>query len=104
MSEVSSISKKDIGKVFKIKANSPLWSIDIQESVCFLSEKYVKLESMSWNNKLFFGKIIESNLFGVIEKSEIMFSSENIDFSEIYDTTEEFNENKTRMFKTFMLF
>lgn len=104
MSEVNSISKKDIGKVFKIKANSSLWSIDIQESVCFLSEKYVKLESRSWDNKLFFGKIIESNLFGVLEKSEIMFSSENIDFSEIYDTTEEFNENKTRMFKTFMLF
>lgn len=104
MSEVNSISKKDIGKVFKIKANSPLWSIDIQESVSFTSEKYVKLESRSWDNKLFFGKIIESNLFGVLEKSEIMFSSENIDFSEIYDTTEEFNENKTRMFKTFMLF
>ena len=104
MSKVSSISKKDIGKVFKTKANSPLWSIDIQESVSFTSEKYVKLESMSWDNKLFFGKIIESNLFGVIEKSEIMFSSENIDFSEIYDTTEEFNENKIRMFKTFMLF
>lgn len=104
MSEVSSVSKKDIGKVFKIKANSPLWSIDIQESVSFLSEKYVKLESRSWDNTLFFGKIIESNLFGVIEKSEIMFSSENVEFSEIYDTAEEFNENKTRMFKTFMLF
>lgn len=103
MSEVSSISKKDIGKAFKIQANSPLWSIDIQESVCFLSEKYVKLESRSWNNKLFFGKIIESNLFGVLEKSEIMFSIENIDFSEIYGTKEEFNENKTKALKTFML-
>lgn len=103
MSEVNSISKKDIGKVFKVKANSPLWSIDIQESVCFLSEKYVKLESRSWDNKLFFGKIIESNLFGVLEKSEIMFSIENIDFSEIYDTKEEFNESKTKALKTFML-
>ena len=80
MPEVSSISKKDIGKVFKVKANSPLWSIDIQESVSFTSEKYVKLESRSWDNKLFFGKIIESNLFGVLEKAKLCFLQKTLIF------------------------
>lgn len=97
------ISKNDIGKVFKLKKNKAIWSIDIQETICFLTERFVKLECSSWNNKYFFGKIIESNLFGALEKSEVMFSVENIDFSEVYKNPEEFNENKIKALKTFML-
>ena len=89
------IHQLDIGKIYKIKANSPLWPVELQDLISFVDDKYVKIEHICYNNKYFFGKIFEANLFGAIEKSEVRISNSNIDFSEVYDDIKTFNNAKT---------
>lgn len=44
---------------------------------------------------LFFGKLVESNLFGPIINGEIEFNSSCINEEEQFENLEDFNQNKT---------
>ena len=87
---------EDIGKVFKLKPKRYFWCIDIQEFIQFKDEpKYVVFEQMASFAPLYFGHIVESNIFGPITKPcEIEFVPNDIDENEIYDNIEKFNEIK----------
>ena len=91
------LTLEDIGKVFKLKPKRYFWCIDIQESIQFKDEpKYVIFEQMAAFAPLYFGHIVESNMFGPITKQcEIEFVPNDIDEKEIYDNIEEFNRAKT---------
>lgn len=91
------LTLEDIGKVFKLKPKRYFWCIDIQESIQFKDEpKYVVFEQMASFAPLYFGHVVESNIFGPITKPcEIEFVPNDIDEKEIYDNIEEFNRAKT---------
>ena len=90
------LTLEDIGKVFKLKPKRYFWCIDIQEFIQFKDEpKYVVFEQMASFARLYFGHIVESNMFGPITKPcEIEFVPNDIDEKEIYDNIEKFNEIK----------
>lgn len=92
------LTLEDIGKVFRLKQNKSHWCIPIQENIMFsdTNAKYVVFEQMASFAPLYFGHIVESNIFGPITKQcEIEFVPNDIDEKEIYDNIEEFNRAKT---------
>lgn len=89
------LTLEDIGKVFKLKPKRYFWCIDIQESIQFKDEpKYVVFNQMVSSIPVYFGNIVESNLYGALKKCEIEFVPNDIDEKEIYDNIEKFNEIK----------
>ena len=90
------LTLEDIGKVFKLKPKRYFWCIDIQESIQFKDEpKYVVFEQMASFAPLYFGHVVESNIFGSITKPcEIEFVPNDIDEKEIYKDIDEFNKAK----------
>lgn len=90
------LTLEDIGKVFKLKPKRDFWCIDIQEFIQFKDEpKYVVFERMASFTPLYFGHIVESNIFGPITKHcEIEFIPNDIDETEIYKDIDEFNKAK----------
>ena len=92
------LTTEDIGKVFRLKQNKSHWCIPIQENIIFsdTNPKYVVFEQMASFAPLYFGHVVESNIFGPITKPcEIEFVPNDIDEKEIYDNIEEFNRTKT---------
>ena len=91
------LTLEDIGKVLKLKPKRYFWWIDIQESIQFKDEpKYVVFNQTASFVPLYFGHVVESNIFGPITKPcEIEFVPNDIDEKEIYDNIEEFNRAKT---------
>ena len=57
--------------------------------------KYVVFKQMAWAIPVYFGNIVESNLYGALKKYEIEFGPLDIDEEEIYDNVEVFNKSKT---------
>ena len=89
------LTLEDIGKVFKLKPKRYFWCIDIQESIQFKDEpKYVVFNQMVSSIPLYFGNIVESNLYGALKKYEIEFVPNDIDEKEIYKDINEFNKSK----------
>ena len=90
------LTLEDIGKVFKLKPKRYFWCIDIQEFIQFKDEpKYVVFEQMTSFAPLYFGHIVEGNIFGPITKPcEIEFVPNDIDEKEIYKDMDEFNKSK----------
>ena len=90
------LTLEDIGKVFKLKPKRYFWCIDIQEFIQFKDEpKYVVFEQMASFAHLYFGHVVESNMFGPITKPcEIEFVPNDIDEKEIYKDIDEFNKAK----------
>ena len=89
------LTLEDIGKVFKLKPKRYFWCIDIQETIQFKDEpKYVVFNQMVSSIPVYFGNIVESNLYGALKKYEIEFVPNDIDEKEIYDNIEKFNEIK----------
>ena len=90
------LTLEDIGKVFKLKPKRYFWCIDIQEFIQFKDEpKYVVFEQMASFAPLYFGHVVESNMFGPITKPcEIEFVPNDIDEKEIYKDIDEFNKAK----------
>ena len=71
------LTTEDIGKVFRLKRNKFHWCIPIQENT---NPKYVIFEQMAAFAPLYFGHIVESNMFGPITKPcEIEFVPNDID-------------------------
>ena len=92
------LTTEDIGKVFRLKPNKFHWCIPIQENIMFsdTNAKYVVFEQMASFAPLYFGHVVESNIFGPITKPcEIEFVPNDIDEKEIYDNIEQFNRAKT---------
>ena len=89
------LTLEDIGKVFKLKPKRYFWCIDIQESIQFKDEpKYVVFNQMVSSIPVYFGNIVESNLYGALKKYEIEFVPNDIDEKEIYKDINEFNKSK----------
>lgn len=91
------LTTEDIGKVFRLKPNKFHWCIPIQENIMFsdTNPKYVIFEQMAAFAPLYFGHIVESNMFGPITKPcEIEFAPNDIDEKEIYKDIDEFNKAK----------
>ena len=91
------LTAEDIGKVFRLKHNKSHWCIPIQENIIFsdTNPKYVVFEQMTSFAPLYFGHIVETNIFGPITKQcEIEFVPNDIDEKEIYENIEKFNEIK----------
>ena len=96
------LTLEDIGKVFKLKPKRYFWCIDIQEFIQFKDEpKYVVFNQMVSSIPLYFGNIVESNLYGALKKYEIEFVPNDIDEKEIYDNIEQFNRAKTAFIRDF---
>lgn len=98
------LTLEDIGKVFKLKPKRYFWCIDIQEFIQFKDEpKYVVFEQMASFAPLYFGHVVESNIFGPITKPcEIEFVPNDIDETEIYKDINEFNESKNRRYNEWL--
>ena len=93
----------DIGKVFKLKPKRYFWCIDIQESIQFKDEpKYVVFNQMVSSIPLYFGNIVESNLYGALKKYEIEFVPNDIDEKEIYKDINEFNKSKNILYNEWL--
>ena len=89
------LTLEDIGKVFKLKPKRYFWCIDIQESIQFKDEpKYVVFNQMASSIPVYFGNIVENNLYGALKKYEIEFVPNDIDEKEIYKDIDEFNKAK----------
>lgn len=89
------LTLEDIGRVFKLKPKRYFWCIDIQESIQFKDEpKYVVFNQMASSIPVYFGNIVENNLYGALKKSEIEFGPLDIDEEEIYKDIDEFNKTK----------
>ena len=94
---------EDIGKVFKLKPKRYFWCIDIQESIQFKDEpKYVVFNQMVSSIPLYFGNIVESNLYGALKKYEIEFVPNDIDEKEIYKDINEFNKSKNILYNEWL--
>ena len=92
------LTTEDIGKVYRLNHNKSHWCITVQENIIFsdTNPKYVVFEQMASFAPLYFGHVVESNIFGPITKPcEIEFVPNDIDEKEIYDNIEEFNRAKT---------
>lgn len=95
------MTTNDISKVFKIKKNTCIWSVTIQEEVSFNKDIYVKITNIVPSMNVAFGVIVEPNLYGAIEKSEISFSITVVDPIEVYNSLSEFNNSMTKSFYSF---
>lgn len=90
------ITESNIGNVFKLKEDCQVYIIDIQTRAKLVgNNNYVLLENTCFISDLFFGKLVESNLFGPIIKGEIEFNSSCINEEEQFENLEDFNQNKT---------
>ena len=98
------LTLEDIGKVFKLKPKRYFWCIDIQESIQFKDEpKYVVFNQMASSISVYFGNIVESNLYGALKKCEIEFGSLDIEEEEIYDNVETFNNTKSLILQFYQM-
>lgn len=100
------LTTEDIGKVFRLKRNKFHWCIPIQENIMFsdTNPKYVIFEQMAAFAPLYFGHIVESNMFGQITKPcEIEFVPNDIDEKEIYKDIDEFNKVKNIPYNEWLL-
>ena len=88
-------------KVLKIPKHTCVWSVTIQEEISFNKDIYVKITNSVPSMNVAFGVIVESNLYGAIEKSEISFSLALVDPIEVYCSVSEFNDSMTKSFYSF---
>lgn len=98
------LTLEDIGRVFKLKPKRYFWCIDIQESIQFKDEpKYVVFNQMASSIPVYFGNIVESNLYGALKKYEIEFGPLDIDEEEIYNNVETFNNIKSPILQFYQM-
>lgn len=86
------LTTKDIGKVYRLNPDNYYWVIDIQDVVKFKEEKYVELTATACIGDIYFGKVLERNIYGCLEKYEIEFCAADV-IKEAYSNKEEFNND-----------
>jgi len=86
------LTTKDIGKVYALNPEHYYWVIDIQDIVKFEEEKFVELTNTTCIGDIYFGKVLERNIYGCIEKYEIRFCAGDV-VKEAYFNKEEFNND-----------
>lgn len=94
------LTTKDIGKVYRLNPDNYYWVIDIQDVVRFKEEKFVELTATTCIGDIYFGKVLERNIYGCLEKYEIEFCAADV-VKEAYSNKEEFN-NDSPYFKFMM--
>lgn len=86
------LTTEDIGKVYALDPEHYYWVTDIQDTVRFREMKFVELTNTTYLGNVYFGKVLEKNIFGCIEKCEIRFCDDDI-LEESYSNKEYFNKD-----------
>lgn len=86
------ITKKDIGKVFKLKDDEYYWCIDIREHVKFRETPiYIVLTNV--NDKDYYtydGTMVDVLTCKILPRCKITFLQDKVDTSEVYSNLNEF--------------
>lgn len=87
----------EIGKIYKLKDNANVWSVELQNNVIFPNKKvYVEVTHKAFNNVTLFGNLIESNPCEAVRRTELEFGVNDIDEnSEVFDNADTFKEKNT---------
>lgn len=91
------ITKKDIGKVFKLKDNEYYWCQDIREHVRFRKTPiYVVLNNVDDKDYYTYdGTMIEVQSCRIQSRCKITFLQRDVDASEVYSGLNEFLNSKS---------
>lgn len=84
-----------IDNIYKLKKSQKVWCIDIQQRIIFPEDEniYIKITNTVYNNWTLFGKVVEENAFGAIEKFEVEFDYTQLEETPIYKSLEDFNKS-----------
>lgn len=70
----------ELGKRYVIKKNKPVFSIDLQQRIMF--ERGIVVEvRQTFRNIIFFGKIVDTSMFGpdILSNNELEFGADDVE-------------------------
>lgn len=89
----------EVKNVIKLKSNEFVWSVNLQRSIIYEGEVFVRVTNTTCFGGYFYGMVIDK--YGHIH-GEIGFSPEEVDYSVKWESIDAFiNENEKKRFELF---